>query len=96
MAGPAVRVAAKAGKLNHSELKHHRSAQMDGAAMITHTDPSISRRHFLVSTSLAAAVTLLDPRHAFAEVDGLVATARKEGAESKITLQPLRGEVASG
>jgi glyoxylase-like metal-dependent hydrolase (beta-lactamase superfamily II) len=67
---------------------------MEGTAMITNIDSSISRRHFLVSSSLAAAVTLLDPRHAFAEVDGLVQTARKEGAKSKIALQPLRGEVS--
>jgi len=67
---------------------------MDVTAMITKIDSSISRRHFLGSSSLAAAVTLLDPSHAFAEVDGLVARARKEGAESKIALQPLRGEVS--
>ena len=62
--------------------------------MITNAHSGISRRHFLVSGTLAAAVPLLDPHHFFAEVDGLVATARKEGAESKITLQPLRGEVS--
>lgn len=62
--------------------------------MNTKLDPSVSRRHFLVSTSMAATVVLLAPRHVFAQDEGLVQTARKTAAAATITVQKLRGNIS--
>jgi glyoxylase-like metal-dependent hydrolase (beta-lactamase superfamily II) len=67
--------------------------------MTTTLGSGISRRSFLASTGLAAAVALLAPRHLFAEADevavpGLVQKARKEAAIATITVQRLRGNVS--
>lgn len=62
--------------------------------MNTKLDPSISRRHFLVSTSMATTVALLAPRHVFAQDEGLVQTARKTAAAATINVQKLRGNIS--
>ena len=62
--------------------------------MHTKLDPSISRRHFLVSTSMATTVALLAPRHVFAQDEGLVQTARKTAAAATINVQKLRGNIS--
>src|SRR5499427_9285130 len=54
-------------------------------------DPGISRRRFLVSTSVATAGVLLARRYVFAQSEGLVQTARKTAAEATVTVQKLRG-----
>src|SRR6202166_2001922 len=62
--------------------------------MSTTLDSGISRRRFLISTSMAATVGLLAPRDLFAQDDGLVQTARKTAAAGTITVQKLRGNVS--
>jgi len=62
--------------------------------MNTQLEPTISRRRLLRSTSLAATVGLLAPRHLLAQHDGLVQTARKTAAASTVTVQKLRGNVS--
>ena len=62
--------------------------------MNTQLEPTISRRRLLRSTSLAATVGLLAPRHLLAQDDGLVQTARKTAAASTFTVQKLRGNVS--
>lgn len=62
--------------------------------MNTKLDPSISRRHFLVSTSMATTVALLAPRHVFGQDEGLVQTARKTAAAATVNVQKLRGNVS--
>lgn len=62
--------------------------------MNTKLDPSISRRHFLVSTSMATTVALLAPRHGFAQDEGLVQTARKTAAAATVNVQKLRLNVS--
>jgi glyoxylase-like metal-dependent hydrolase (beta-lactamase superfamily II) len=57
-------------------------------------DADISRRRFLVSTSMATTVALLAPRHLFAQDEGLVQTARKTAAAATITVQQLRGKIS--
>jgi glyoxylase-like metal-dependent hydrolase (beta-lactamase superfamily II) len=57
-------------------------------------DPGISRRRFLVSTSMATTVALLAPRHIFAQGEGLVQTARKTAAAATVTVQQLRGKIS--
>jgi L-cystine uptake protein TcyP (sodium:dicarboxylate symporter family) len=60
--------------------------------MSTELDSGISRRRFLISTSIAATVGVLAPRDLFAQDDGLVQTARKTAAT--ISVQKLRGNVS--
>ena len=62
--------------------------------MNPHTDPGISRRRFLVSTSEATAGVLLARRYIFAQGEGLVQTARKTAAEATVTVQKLRGNIS--
>src|SRR5580765_466645 len=62
--------------------------------MSAQLDSGISRRRFLISTSMAATVALLAPRDLFAQDDGLVQTARKTAAAGTITVQKLRGNVS--
>src|ERR1700730_12928698 len=62
--------------------------------MSTKSDSGISRRGFLMSTSMAATVGFLAPRDLFAQGDGLVQTARKTAAAAAITVQKLRGNVS--
>ena len=62
--------------------------------MNTKLDPSISRRRFLVSTSMATSMALLAPRHLLAQDEGLVQTARKTAAAAKVTVQKLRGNIS--
>src|SRR5215468_152491 len=57
-------------------------------------DPSISRRRFLASASMATTALLLTPRHLFAQAEGLVQTARKTAADATVTVQKLRGNVS--
>jgi len=57
-------------------------------------DPGVSRRHFLVSTSIATSVALLAPRHLFGQDDGLVQTARRTAADATIKVQKLRGNIS--
>ena len=57
-------------------------------------DGDISRRRFLVSTSMATTVALLAPGHMFAQDEGLVQTARKTAAAATITVQQLRGKIS--
>lgn len=61
---------------------------------MTSLNSSITRRHFVATTGLAASVTLLAPHNLFAESDGLVETARKTAAARTITVQKLRGNVS--
>jgi hypothetical protein len=60
----------------------------------TELDSGISRRRFLISTSMAATVGLLAPRDLFAQDDGLVQTARKTAAAATITVQKLRSNIS--
>jgi glyoxylase-like metal-dependent hydrolase (beta-lactamase superfamily II) len=62
--------------------------------MSTKLDSGISRRRFLISSSMAATVGLLAPRDLFAQDEGLVQTARKTAAAATITVQKLRGNVS--
>src|SRR6201998_820163 len=57
-------------------------------------DSGISRRRFLISTSMAGTVGVLAPRNLLAQDDGLVQTARKTAAAATITVQKLRGNVS--
>ena len=57
-------------------------------------DSGISRRRFLISTSIAATVGVLAPRDLFAQDDGLVQTARRTAAAATISVQKLRGNVS--
>lgn len=63
--------------------------------MNTKLDASISRRRFLVSTSMATTAMLLGPRHAFGQDEGLVQTARRTAPESIVTVQKLRGNLSA-
>ena len=58
------------------------------------SDSGISRRRFLISTSIAATVGVLAPRDLFAQHDGLVQTARRAAAAATISVQKLRGNVS--
>ncbi len=67
--------------------------------MTTNPTSEITRRSFLESSSLAAAVALFAPQYLFPEADkvaapGLVQKARKDAAAATITVQPLRGDVS--
>src|SRR5260370_38401538 len=68
--------------------------KMGRTTMNTKLGPAISRRRFLASSSMAAAATVLAPRHLFVQDDGLVETARKTASASTITVQKLRGNVS--
>src|SRR5215471_19634548 len=57
-------------------------------------DPSISRRRFLASASMATTSVLLAPRTLFAQAEGLVQTARKTAADATVTVQKLRANVS--
>lgn len=66
--------------------------------MTTELDNRISRRRFLISTSLASAAGLLAPRALFAGTEvvsapGLVEKARNEAASATITVERLRGNI---
>jgi glyoxylase-like metal-dependent hydrolase (beta-lactamase superfamily II) len=62
--------------------------------MSTTLDSSISRRRFLASTSMAAAVGVFAPYDLFSQDEGLVQKARKTAAAATITVQKLRGNVS--
>src|SRR4029077_7004490 len=62
--------------------------------MSAQLESGISRRRFLISSSMAATAGLLAPRDLFAQGDGLVQTARKTAATANITIQKLRGNVS--
>jgi glyoxylase-like metal-dependent hydrolase (beta-lactamase superfamily II) len=62
--------------------------------MSTKRDSGISRRRFLISTSMAASVGLLAPRDLFAQVEGLVQKARRTAPTDTITVHKLRGNVS--
>ena len=62
--------------------------------MNTAQNPSVSRRQFLVSTSMATAATLLPARHVFPQTEGLVQRARRTAAAATITVQRLRGNIS--
>src|ERR1700724_3300224 len=62
--------------------------------MSTTLDSGISRRRFLISTSMAATVGLLAPRNLLAQDDGLVQTARRTAAAATISVQKLRGNMS--
>ena len=62
--------------------------------MSTKSDSGISRRRFLISTTMAATVGALAPRDLFAQVEGLVQKARRTAATDTITVQKLRGNVS--
>ena len=62
--------------------------------MSTKPHTGISRRRFLVSTSMVTTVALVAPRHVFAQDQGLVQTARKTAASDKVTVQKLRGNIS--
>jgi glyoxylase-like metal-dependent hydrolase (beta-lactamase superfamily II) len=57
-------------------------------------DPGISRRRFLVSTSITTAGVLLAQRYVLAQGEGLVQTARKTAGEATVTVQKLRGNIS--
>ena len=61
--------------------------------MNTKLGPGISRRRFLLSSSMSTTV-LLASRRIFAQGEGLVQTARRTAADSTITVQKLRGNVS--
>jgi len=61
---------------------------------MSESDSIISRRRFLVSTSMAATATLLAPHESFSQNEGLVQTARKTAAAATITVQKLRSNVS--
>jgi glyoxylase-like metal-dependent hydrolase (beta-lactamase superfamily II) len=54
----------------------------------------ITRRHFLATSSLAAAAIAVSPRSLFAQTDP-VAQMRAAGRDAKVTTQPLRGGVSA-
>jgi len=56
-------------------------------------DSGISRRRFLISTSMAATVGVLAPHDLFAQDDGLVQTARKT---CTVLAQPSSKQKAGG
>ena len=62
--------------------------------MFTKPHTGISRRRFLVSTSMVTTVALVAPRHVFAQDQGLVQAARKTAASDKVTVQKLRGNIS--
>src|SRR5215469_1623201 len=55
----------------------------------------LSRRRFIVSAGVAAAVIGLTPHRLFAQKETLVEKARKAGATAKMTVQALRGGVSA-
>ena len=55
----------------------------------------ISRRRFIASAGVAAAVIGLTPHRLFAQKETLVEKARKTGATAKMTVQALRGGVSA-
>jgi glyoxylase-like metal-dependent hydrolase (beta-lactamase superfamily II) len=57
-------------------------------------ESGISRRGFLISTSMVDAVGVLYPRDLLAQDDGLVQTARKTAAAAIITVQKLRSNMS--
>ena len=57
-------------------------------------DPGISRRRFLVSTSITTAGVLLAQRYVLAQGEGLVQIARKTAGEATVTVQRLRGNIS--
>jgi uncharacterized protein len=59
----------------------------EGQSATTEQGFGASRRAFLESTSLAAASTLLSPRHLFAADDGVAETVRTPGETTEATLQ---------
>jgi len=62
--------------------------------MSAQLESGISRRRFLISSSMAATVGLLAPRDLFAQDDGLVQTARKTAAAATITVKKLHGNIS--
>ena len=62
--------------------------------MSTKPRTGISRRRFLVSTSMVTTVALVAPRRVFAQDQGLVQAARKTAASDKVTVQKLRGNIS--
>src|ERR1700739_1193345 len=62
--------------------------------MSARLDSGVSRRRFLICTSMADTVGVLPPRDLFAQDDGLGQTARKTAAAATITVQKLRGNVS--
>jgi glyoxylase-like metal-dependent hydrolase (beta-lactamase superfamily II) len=55
---------------------------------------SISRRQFIASTGVAATAAWLAPRRLFAASGGVVDSMRAGGADAKIAVQSLRGDVS--
>lgn len=62
--------------------------------MITQHPPTISRRHFLATASVATAAIWLTPRRLFAEDVSPVITIRKAAATAKIAVTKLRGNIS--
>jgi glyoxylase-like metal-dependent hydrolase (beta-lactamase superfamily II) len=62
--------------------------------MNTKLDARVSRRRFLVSTTMTTSIALVDPRHLVAQNDGLVQPARKTAAAATVTVQRLRGNIS--
>ena len=62
--------------------------------MSTKLHTGISRRRFLLSTSMVTAAALVAPRHVLAQDQGLVQTARKTAASNRVTVQKLRGNIS--
>jgi len=60
--------------------------------MSTKSDSGVSRRRFLISTSMAATVGLLAPRDLFAQDDGL---GRQPGKQPQPLLSPSRNSAAT-
>src|SRR5450432_3516493 len=62
--------------------------------MITEQISGVSRRHFLATTSVAAAAVWLAPRRLFAEDESPVLIIRRAAATAKINVTKLRGNVS--
>ena len=59
---------------------------------MNNTQASQISRHFLSSAALLAAIAI-DPRHAFAQAEGIVPTMLKEAATAPIEVHPLRRNI---
>src|ERR1041385_5453599 len=56
---------------------------------------NVSRRHFIARTGVITLGACLSPKRLFAEVENIVATARKRAESAAITIQPLRGNISA-
>jgi glyoxylase-like metal-dependent hydrolase (beta-lactamase superfamily II) len=66
--------------------------------LLDHSNPlvaGVSRRRFVASAAILTAGAWLSPQRLLAEVENIVATARKRAETATISVQPLRGNVTA-